>query len=95
MEEVIKLKELLELQLDDAHEAISKERELKLSVKRELAQYINEARGYEVNFIGWELRTHYKKLLVQCTLQAFTGKRSSEIFMKRFEDPIKVNAFQA
>uniref|UniRef100_F6U262 Protein bicaudal D homolog 2-like n=1 Tax=Ciona intestinalis TaxID=7719 RepID=F6U262_CIOIN len=41
LEEALKLKDLLEHQLDDAHETIAKERELKLSLKRELSQHMN------------------------------------------------------
>ena len=49
LEEALRLKELLEVQLDDAHETIAKEREIKLSVKRELAQYINNSRANGVS----------------------------------------------
>nr|XP_002124456.1 protein bicaudal D homolog 2-like isoform X2 [Ciona intestinalis] len=42
LEEALKLKDLLEHQLDDAHETIAKERELKLSLKRELSQHMNQ-----------------------------------------------------
>nr|CAB3225445.1 protein bicaudal D homolog 2-like [Phallusia mammillata] len=41
LEEALKLKDILEHQLDEAHETIAKERELKLSMKRELSQFIN------------------------------------------------------
>ena len=51
LEEALKLKELLEVQLDDAHETIAKEIEVKLSVKRELAQYINNSRAFGVGFL--------------------------------------------
>lgn len=38
----MKLKDLLERQLDDAHETIQKERELRLSLKKELSTHVNK-----------------------------------------------------
>merc|ERR1719322_1976131 len=40
-EETIKLKEMLERQLEDAHQTIKKEREIKIGLKRELSRYEN------------------------------------------------------
>jgi len=41
LEETLRLKDMLERQVDDAHETVQKEREIKLGLKRELAQYDN------------------------------------------------------
>lgn len=41
LEEALKLKELLERQLEEALDTLTKEREHKMGLKRELAQYVN------------------------------------------------------
>jgi len=41
LEELSRMKELLERQIEEAHETIQKERDIKLALKRELAQYEN------------------------------------------------------
>merc|ERR1712096_251225 len=41
LEELSRMKELLERQIEEAHETIQKERDIKLALKRELAQYKN------------------------------------------------------
>lgn len=52
LDETTRLKELLERQVEDAHETIQKEREIKFGLKRELAQYDN------IDLTGITLQQH-------------------------------------
>ncbi|XP_076806440.1 protein bicaudal D homolog 2-like [Clavelina lepadiformis] len=83
LEEALKLKDLLERQLDDAHETIAKERELKLSLKRELSQYVN-APGYTFDVSGTPFRDcTSRRALNQSGKQDQDGNKISEF---DFED---------